>query len=820
MATQLLDQPGVTADRAAGVAGDTPHDRAARDRQHLLRFFSVGTAVLAALYAVVTGLLGAGYVAGGLVVFAVLAVALAARAHVLAPTVGGGLFATLWIGTLAAAIPWTGGGVSPAIPLLIPAPVAATFLAGKRGGGLAFLGVAVSMLASLLLTVAGGLPPAALDGVASRGLLLASLLTAVAITTGFGVLYDRAWNRQTAYERARSEALRGVTRTMAGAADGLRRAAEVFRGQAGPDTLVEAMDRAAESGRASAAEARERVQSFQDRQGILTANAEAVDAYRLGVDELMGHVRRVSERLDLVALDVSILAAGEGAAGRPFGDLAERTRALVERLGHLSEATSGILGELATAQALASEEASGAQAMARTAAGALEKLAASFETVCSLVDQASLMGRELAEASLAHVDSLSEMVGEGRDGRDREALRDEIIRRLLPYLVVGAAAPVLVMGFALTVVLGASPGPLLLVLGSLTASPLLGLRWGLSLRANSQLFILASNVLLGTVSWIVGGGLTAPAIGGLAITPLAAIFLLDRRAGLRWAAVALFVVAAMGAADLLGVAPEPELSGRTLDVLRSVPTVIFGGLAFGFGVGFASVLGAVLERVGADARRLRRVLYELGATGQGVWELAESIAGDGQGARTLAEDMREEAARGTRLSDDTREHFRALAARNEQAAGSAQRVVERAAHMEGLVRDVKALSFDLDLTASRVAMTAVQATHDASAFEVLGGEMATLTVALQRDTDEVRAALVTLGQAVEGALRDARANVVETQRGGDEVEELARSFEDVCALVDRAASASHVLAIEVKTQFAVLQDGLRGDLQGAGGELQ
>ncbi len=811
-----LDQPGASTWGPTAVRG-TEDDRFsldadARDRQHLLRLFAMGTAGLALVFALATGALGADYVAGGLAVFAALSLALSSRAGVLTPAVGGGLFTALWILALAAAVPWTGGGTSPALPLLIPAPVAATFLAGKRGGVLAVLGISILMLGGLALTVAGSLPPSVLGPEAARGLLLATLLTTVSITTGFGILYDRTWQRQTAQERARSQALREVTRTMTQAAEGLRRAADAFRGQAGPDTLVEAMDRAAESGRESAERARGRVRGFLERQGVLLANAEAIEAYRKAVEELMGDVRRVSERLDLVALDVSILAAGEGEAGVAFGALAGRTRGLVERLGSVAETTSRTLAEIAAAQALSSEEAAGAQDTARAAATALERLAASFETVCSLVDQASLMGRELAQAALEHVSELVDKVGASQGVEDQETLRQEIIRGLLPWLVAGAAGPVVLMGFALTVALGASPGPLLLVLGGLTASPLLGLRRGLSLRTNSQIFILASNVLLGTVSWAVGGGLTAPAIGGLAITPLAAIFLLDRRAGLRWAAVALSMVAAMGAADLASVTPPSVLSGRTLDVLRFVPTVIFSGLAFGFGVGFTSVLGSVLARVSAERQRLHAVLRELGEAGQGVADLAESIAGTGQGARTLAEDMREEAARGTRLSDETRAHFAALVARNEQVARSAQGVAARAERVADLVGDVKALSFDLDLTASRVAMTAVQATHDASAFEVLGGEMADLTVTLQRDTDQVRAALMTLGEAVEAAREDARASLEDTQRGAGEVEELARSFDDVCALIERAADASHALATEVQAQFEVLQAGLESDL--------
>ncbi len=808
--------PQVEPQRAPGAA-------TARTRtERLLVFASLATA--ASVLGLGVLLLATGAVTMGLIAFGVGLPALLPlpmlRAGVSTQTTVSVFFATGF--TLLTATAWaSGAALSPLWPSVLVLPSLVALLAGP-GRVLPWVWTAAGIpLAVLAGDLAGWAPASFVPAAWNQPLTL--LLTLVGVTLSFLVA--------RIFESDHLEASTGLLTAQAATVELLQRlgdadedlrqaAAELSGGQPGSSSrgaeddaapsLVAVMREESAKGHALVAQATATAERFVGIQERISQSFSTLSARLDDVGEIADALGRLANRLESMALGFQIEAAGVGAMGRRFAATGLGMQELAAAVTADAREIRATLDAIHTAASDAQLHADEAALATDAALDHLDILAASFERVCELVEEAASAGDGVVAATMGHLDLLRAELHRATESQATTTADDakrKAIAQALPALIALASGAALTAAAALAA-LGLRTIPLFLVtLGILAALPVAVPRLRGRVRLGGHVFLLATGALV-VGGAALSGGLASPVAPALVLLPLAGVFFFGQRAGLAWVVASAAAALAFFGAAHAGVLPSFDVSDAVNRVLHATLETVFILIAFGYSTWLARLLA---DHAGALEASERQVRDALGHVEDGSVALTGAMAAlvGGHGRATPLVDRLEREARGAEArAEDTRAAFRDLTDRNRDVQRVAEEAQERADALRALLARVGDISVDLDLLAIQTAIEAVRAGQDAAAFQVLSREATRLAAAVKADASDMQRGLQLALDAVQEARDTAREASDDTRQAAAAVEDLTRAFDTVYDLAARGAQAGRTVAQRAGDHLSTLRRGL------------
>ncbi|GAB4557011.1 MAG: hypothetical protein Tsb0020_00770 [Haliangiales bacterium] len=304
-----------------------------------------------------------------------------------------------------------GGVTSPGFPAYGVLILGATFMVGRRTGIIWTMIVIVSTVTVQFAAQRWVL----IDGLESEPLMtleLLGLITVLVLVCLFALQQDLAKDSALeALRRANQRTAQMIVR-LEHASERLVSSSERFLGARGDTqtSLIGRMMQKARDGRTSIEESRASVAGMIEQYRHISSRVQHLYRYSQMIVELVSTIDRISDRLDLMALNVGIEASHSGEAGKQFSILATDMRALAERvltetkqiksaLQKVHEQIREVLDSSATGQELTEESANKINAMADT-----------FDEIYTLVEETESATGLMTDDTLAQIDAVRRLV--------------------------------------------------------------------------------------------------------------------------------------------------------------------------------------------------------------------------------------------------------------------------------------------------------------------------------------------------------------------------------------------------------------------------
>jgi hypothetical protein len=307
-------------------------------------------------------------------------------------------------------VAWALGGVySPAPPSYVLLILGGTFMLGRRAG---VWWTCLSIASMVLIQLAQGRfvtqPAVSRDALISFNLLAFAFVFVLVCV--FALHYDRAKN--SALDELRSANLRiaQMIAQLEKSSDRLILSSERFLGRDAQSGLIGRMMKKARSGHAALEQSRTSFSGMIDQYRRIGERVQALHRYSQLIVELVATIDRISDRLDMIALNVGIEASRSGEVGKQFSILAGDMRGLAERvlsetrqikaaLGNVHEQIHEVLESSASGQVLTEESASKISDMART-----------FDEIHTLVEETETAAGQITEDTLAQIAAVRRLI--------------------------------------------------------------------------------------------------------------------------------------------------------------------------------------------------------------------------------------------------------------------------------------------------------------------------------------------------------------------------------------------------------------------------
>ncbi|WP_428263486.1 methyl-accepting chemotaxis protein [Haliangium sp.] len=378
----------------------------------LLVVFAIGTCLGALLF----GSFFYAWVSGTLGLF-VLAMAV---------PIGGSALVLRWTGSMAQAAPiyllpvWLmisgtavvlGGPTSPAFPAYAILILGATFMSGRRAGIL-WTVLVIASIVTIQSVPERWLPMIEVERGLMQffaGMALAVVLTMVCL---FALIYDSSKSAALNELRKANQRIAQMVVQLEHASERLVNSQERFLGSRGDGRsgLIGRMLQKARDGQVAIEQSRVSVAGMIGQYRQIAARVQHLFRYSQLIVDVVSTIDRISDRLDLMALNVGIEAAHSGEAGKQFTILAGDMRALAERvlaetqqiksaLQNVHEQIREVLESSTSGQALTEESAAKIAAMART-----------FDEIYGLVEETESATGQITEDTLTQISAVRRLV--------------------------------------------------------------------------------------------------------------------------------------------------------------------------------------------------------------------------------------------------------------------------------------------------------------------------------------------------------------------------------------------------------------------------
>lgn len=345
---------------------------------------------------------------------------------VLAPLIGSAAFVLRWSGRVTIAAQYyllwlwalisgvsaaLGGVRSPSFPAYAVVILAATFLVGPRSG---LRWMVVSLVSTVVIQLAQGrwiAPPKVSDDNLAL-LYILSLATVFGLAYMFSLQYDQAKNKALSELRSANRRITQMVIQLEHASTRLVHSSQRFLGSRTPEHagLIAEMMHKARDGRASLDQSRTSVQGMIEQYRQIAMRVQSLNDYSQVIIELVTTIDRISDRLDLIALNIGIAAARSGEAGKQFTVLAGDMRLLAERVLSETKQIKAALRQVHTQVHQALDSSTSGQVLTEESARRMASMAETFDDIFALIEQTGEATGQMTDDTLAQIDAVRKLV--------------------------------------------------------------------------------------------------------------------------------------------------------------------------------------------------------------------------------------------------------------------------------------------------------------------------------------------------------------------------------------------------------------------------
>jgi hypothetical protein len=324
------------------------------------------------------------------------------------PLAGHVYLLSLWIMVSGVALV-LGGVQSPAFPAYSFLILGATFMLGRRAG-ITWTFIAVASILLIELTQGHFLPRFQIPNPVAVFFGVLSFSVVLALVCLFALLYDQAKASAVAELRGANQRIAQMIAQLEQASDRLILSSERFLGRDARSGLIGRMMRKTRSGHIAIEESRTSVSGMIDQYRRISERVQALYGYSQRIVEMVSTIDRISDRLDLMALNVGIEASRSGEAGKQFSILASDMRVLAERvLAETRQIQTALQNVHAQIDQVRQSSASG-QVLTEESASKITAMAETFDELYLLVEETESAAGQITEDTLAQLDAVRRLV--------------------------------------------------------------------------------------------------------------------------------------------------------------------------------------------------------------------------------------------------------------------------------------------------------------------------------------------------------------------------------------------------------------------------
>lgn len=304
-----------------------------------------------------------------------------------------------------------GGVMSPATPALNLIVLSATFMLGRRLGVI-WTGICIGGVLIVYGLYSQGIFASEYADHPLRPLLLLANIAITALVCLFALQYDQAKTMALNKLRSANRRMARMITSLEKASARLVSSSEQLLGsdQDKSRGLVGQMMQKARTGRRTIEEARESVSGMIHQYQQISERVQSLSRHSQNIVELVSTIDRISDRLDLMALNISIEAARNGDSGRQFTTIAQDMRMLSERVfnetGRIKNSLKNV--NIQVQQVLHSSELG--QGLTEDSIERMNLMVGTFDEIYVLIEDAEGATGQITADTLTQIDAVRQLV--------------------------------------------------------------------------------------------------------------------------------------------------------------------------------------------------------------------------------------------------------------------------------------------------------------------------------------------------------------------------------------------------------------------------
>lgn len=324
------------------------------------------------------------------------------------PLAGHVYLLSLWIMVSGVALV-LGGVQSPAFPAYSFLILGATFMIGRRAG-VTWTFIVVASILLIELTQGRFLPRFQIPNSVSVFFSILSFSVVLTLVCLFALLYDSAKTSALQELRGANQRIAQMIVQLELASDRLILSSERFLGRDAKSGLIGRMMRKTRSGHIAIEESRTSVSGMIEQYRQIAERVQELHRYSRLIVEMVSTIDRISDRLDMMALNVGIEASRSGENGKQFSILASDMRVLAERvLAETRQIQTALQNVHAQIDQVLQSSASG-QVLTEESADKITAMAETFDELYTLVEETESAAGQITEDTLAQLDAVRRLV--------------------------------------------------------------------------------------------------------------------------------------------------------------------------------------------------------------------------------------------------------------------------------------------------------------------------------------------------------------------------------------------------------------------------
>jgi Methyl-accepting chemotaxis protein (MCP) signalling domain len=302
-----------------------------------------------------------------------------------------------------------GGVQSPAFPAYSFLILGATFMIGRRAG-ITWTFIVVASILLIELTQGRFLPRFQIPNSVSVFFSILSFSVVLTLVCLFALLYDSAKTSALQELRGANQRIAQMIVQLEQASDRLILSSERFLGRDAKSGLIGRMMRKTRSGHIAIEESRTSVSGMIEQYRQISERVQELHRYSRLIVQMVSTIDRISDRLDMMALNVGIEASRSGENGKQFSILAGDMRVLAERvLAETRQIQTALKNVHAQIDQVLESSASG-QVLTEESAEKITAMAETFDELYTLVGETESAAGQITEDTLAQLDAVRRLV--------------------------------------------------------------------------------------------------------------------------------------------------------------------------------------------------------------------------------------------------------------------------------------------------------------------------------------------------------------------------------------------------------------------------